>query len=215
MAQPELDRLIINNLADLDAAAKYVEDKLVPSVDSALGKLLEVFIREAKWAGEPNNVKSTWMAPEDWRKRVDHVGNDFECHFVIDLRSKTGAEYDRFWLTQLLGIGFQNLGLRWKRNDVMNKKRWKIAVGQQQDIIARLQARRFEYEQADASFFLPVRVDQGALAQAVADESPELALAPYNDALQTCVDAKPDFDALLAATKRLDTPEIGAVKNDL
>jgi hypothetical protein len=211
MAQPELDRLIINNLADLDAAAKHVQNELEPAIDAALDSVLEPLIRKAGWAGAADRNKKTWLVHDDWRKQGDHVGSDFECQFDYAERSKSEAEYDFFWLTKLLGIGFQNVGLRWKRNDVKNKKQWKSAVGQQPAIIAQLRARGFEYEQAEASFFLPVRIDQRELAQAVADESPGLALTPFNDALKTCVDAKPHFDALLKTIGSLDALSVASI----
>jgi hypothetical protein len=211
MAQPELDRLIINNLADLDAAAKYVIYELGAVVEASLGTLLEEFIREAEWTGKADS-KYIWLAPREWRKQGDHVGSDFECRYLYAVRSKSTANYDFFQLTSLLGIGFANLGLRWARNDVKNKKQWKNAVGQQQDIIAELLALGFEYEQADATFFLPVCIEQKALAQAVYEESPALALTPFNRAFQTCVDARPHFDRLLAVIGSLDGPKIAAIE---
>jgi hypothetical protein len=200
MAQPELDRLIINNLADLDAAAKHVNDELQPSVSAALDQILETFINQVEWAGAADwSKKLDWLAHNDWRKMGDQIGNDFKCRFVLVEQTAKTAGYDHFWLTMLLGIGCQCAGLRWTRNDVMNLKDWKLALGQQQAAIANLRARGFEYEQAKGSFFLPVRIDQSTLAQAVADESPGLALTPFVDALQICIDAKSDFDTLLAA----------------
>ncbi len=82
--------------------------------------------------------------------------------------------------------------------------RWRNAVRQQQAIIAKLRTHGFAFQEREGSFFLPVRVDQSVLAQAVAEESPELALTPFTDALQVCLDAKPVFDALLAATTGMD-----------
>ena len=63
-----------------------------------------------------------------------------------------------------------------------------------------LRARGFEYEEANGSLFLPIRISQDELARAVADESPGQASHPFTDALQVCADAKPDFDALLKAS---------------
>ena len=204
MAQPELDRLIIRNLADLDAAAQYVNNVIQPAIAEALDQILETFLCKGEWSGLANwSDEGIWLASKDWRKQGDHIGDDYQCQFCLEASLGKGDEKDEFWLTQLLGIGDRTLGLRWTRNDVA-KRAWRRVVGQQQQIIAKLRARGFDYQEAEGSFFLPVRVDQSALTQAVGDESPELALAPFSDALQACINAKSDFDALLQATAGID-----------
>jgi hypothetical protein len=204
MAQPELDRLILNNLADLDAASQHISNELEPAVAKAIDQIVETFLREGEWAGLADwLVKGIWLASEDWRKQGDHTGDDYQCQFTLETNLGQGEAKDSFWLTQLLGVGDRTLGLRWTRNDVRIRQ-WRTVVGQQQTIIARLRASGFDYQEREGSFFLPVRVDQSALAQAAGDESLEFALSPFSDALQDCINAKPDFDALLAATARID-----------
>ena len=67
-----------------------------------------------------------------------------------------------------------------------------------------MRANGFEYEENACRFFLPVKVDQKELANAVAEETPVIALEPLRKALQMLLDAKPDFDALLRATASID-----------
>ena len=204
MAQPELSRLIVTNLADLDTAAQYVTNELERAVAEALDQLAVTFLRNKGWAGVGKWVnEAIWLAPEDWRKQGDHTGDDYLCHFNLEESRGKGDAKDTFWLTQLLGIGDRTLGLRWVRNDV-GKRRWRNMVCQQQAIIATLRARGFIYEESEGLFFLPVRINQSELAQAVGDESPELALAPFTETLEVCFNAKFDFDALLAATAGVD-----------
>jgi hypothetical protein len=205
MAQPELDRLMVSNLADLDAAAQHIKNELQPAIAEELDQILETFLHKEGWAGKAEFAKEDeiWLASEEWRKQGDHTGDDYKCQFTVEVSLGKGEEKDEFWLTQLLGIGDRTLGLRWTRNDV-GRRQWRKVVGQQQEIVARLRALGFDYQEAEGSFFLPVRVDQSALAQAVGDESPELALAPFTNALQVCINAKADFDALLAATEGVD-----------
>lgn len=204
MSQPELDRLILKNLADLDAAAQHVTNELQSAVARAMDQIVEKFLRDREWAGLADwSEKGIWLASEDWRKQGDHTGDDYQCQFVLDESLGQGEAKDTFWLTQLLSIGDRALGLRWSRNDV-KRNQWRNLVGQQQAIIAKLRALGFDYEEREGSFFLPVRVDQSALAQAAGDESLDLALTPLSDGLQVCINAKPDFDALLAATTVID-----------
>jgi hypothetical protein len=207
MVQPELSRLIINNLADLDVTMTHVIEELEPAVNTAMDEILKTFVSKVEWAGAADSRKNVgWLAPRDWRKPGGLTGDDFESRFLIDVGSAKAGGVDRFWLTQLLGIGYQNVGLRWVKSDVKNKRQWKLILGQQTAIIAGLRARGFEYDAVDGSFFLPVRIDQGTLAQAVADESPAVALNPFEIALQVCVDSKADFDALREATRDAGGP---------
>ncbi len=60
MAQPELDRLVINNLADLDAAAKHVENELQPAINASLDDILNTFKNKVVWEGVvADKVKGT------------------------------------------------------------------------------------------------------------------------------------------------------------
>jgi len=201
MAQPDLDRLLILNLADLDAAAQRVDDELSASVADTLNKHLEALIQRTDWAGVAKwpLAQSFWFAPKDWRKLGDNPREEYACNFLMAVSLGKGTAKDRFWLTQLVGKGDRNLGLAWIRSGV-GKPQWRRAVAQRGEEIAKLRSRGFEYEATEGSFFLPVHIDQSTLAQGFFDESLEIALKPLADALQVCVEAKPDFDALIAAT---------------
>ena len=54
MAQPELDRLIVTNLSDLEAAAIHIAEELQPSVAEVMDGLLETFFLKGGWAGLAN-----------------------------------------------------------------------------------------------------------------------------------------------------------------
>jgi hypothetical protein len=76
MAQPELDRLIISNLADLDAAVQYVNDELAPPVAETMDKIVAHFLRDTGWAGVAKWIdKGVWFAPEDWRRQGNSHGH--------------------------------------------------------------------------------------------------------------------------------------------
>jgi hypothetical protein len=205
MNQPELARLIISNLGDLDAAAKHIQDDLQPAVDDAIDDILKTFRSVKNWTVE-RRLKSNqndWLAPEDWRRKGDQAGNDYYCRFETASIVKQGRSECHFFLTQLLGIGGQKFGLRWTRNGV-SRRLWAKAVGQQNEIIAALRSRGFLYEEKDGSFFLEIVISQHELADAFSDGSSELPLGPLKVGLETCFNAKSDFDALLKATMDLE-----------
>lgn len=197
MAHPDLDRLIIRNLADLDAAWQYLDTEIEPAVWDVINQHLKVFREKTGWEGKDEWPDKAWFAPSDWRKQGEYTGDDFRCQFTPGEGIATTGT-DGSYLTQLLGIGHQRLGLWWIQKNVVKGRR-RILISQQPTIVSNLRKHGFVYEDSEAGFFLPVLVDQSALADALADESPEMAFEPFVDALQVCLAAKPDFDALLAA----------------
>ena len=70
MAQPELDRLIVTNLSDLEAAAIHIAEELQPSVAEVMDGLLETFFLKGGWAGWANwsdqKNRKLWLAPDKW-----------------------------------------------------------------------------------------------------------------------------------------------------
>jgi hypothetical protein len=212
MSDADLHALIVNNLADLDAAVRRVWFTLEPAVAEAIDKIIDESREQAGWDGEVGwQDKGCWLAPSDWKKSGEVVrGDSHKCRFWLDSGLDdtietigTEKSKDAFWLTRLLGIGDGRLGFRWSRNDV-RRLAWRKLVSEETKLISTLRAKGFEYEEGDGSFYLPVKVDQAALAAALAAETPVEALGPLRKALQTLVDAKPDFDALLRATASID-----------
>lgn len=199
MAQAELNALIVTNLQDLEGAASHLQNVLQVEIGAAIDELIKTLQSDVAWNGECDwNDDGLWVAPKTWLKPEAGIGDDYLCHFSFEHDEDAKNEMDSFWLSQLVGVGQAKLGFRWSRNDVA-KGRWRKAVGQQSDLIAQLRDLGFAYVETNGSFFLPVRVDISTLSRAVADEAPEQALQPLRDAFQRLVDAKPVFDALLAA----------------
>ena len=126
MAHPELDRLIVSNFGDLEAAANHIAEELQPSVAEAMDDLLETFFLKGGWAGLANwsDQKSAnlWLASDDWLnqqvltgpkqgvpigpKQGVPTGNSYQCQFWLGASTGKGAF---FWLTQLLGMEIARL----------------------------------------------------------------------------------------------------------
>lgn len=200
MPDPELDALIVKNIGDLDAAARYLGEDLKPRLGAAMDEVFQTFWRKSDWEGSANwDEDETWIAARDWRDPEGSKGNEFKCKVWLWGVAGQGGGEDHFWLTYLLGAGVQSLGLQWNRTNLRNKRAWRRTVSLQRDIVARLRAHGFEYEEALGTFLLPVRIDRDELATALQDESPEQALGPLEQALRQLLEAKDDFDALLAS----------------
>lgn len=200
MAQADLNSLIVSNLKDLDAVTRHLEDTLQPLVGEAIDEVVERHRTKAHWEGESAwNDDETWLAPKAWRKPDGSSGDEFLCNFFFQIDSEAEDEKDGYWLSQLLGLGHAKLGFRWVRNDV-GKLRWRKTVGANSTLIANLRGLGFSYDEKNGSFFLPVIIDPSAMSDALAQETPQLALQPLKDALDTLVRSQAKFDELLQAT---------------
>lgn len=196
MSQPTLNALIISNLKDLDAAAFHLENTLYVEVGAALDSASERLCGAAGWDCLSDwNDDHIWVAPKDWRTSDGGPGDDYKCKFSLTHESDQLGDLDYFWLTQLVGQGHSRLGFRWSRQDV-TKARWKRAVAENTALIEAARKLGFSYAEKDGSFFLPVVIDVNRLAEAMAEESPEQALQPFEEAFNKLVQAKPVFDKL-------------------
>lgn len=206
MGQPDLNRLLVDNLRDVDQAAHYVEEELQREVADVIDNIVSAFLKKEKWHGESKfDSDGIWIAPKDWLQPGEQVGGNYKCQFTVDQSQEQTTDTDKFWLTQLLGLGTRTWGLRWgkiwERNTTSQMRNaWRRSVGQQSNLIAKLRATGFVYEERQGSFFFPILIKQNELAQAMGEESPEMALDPFSKALETCLSAKAEFDSLLAAT---------------
>lgn len=199
MVEPELDTLIVANIADLDAAARYLQQVLQPAVGRQIDEIWDAFRKEHAWAGESGFDDGTpWLAPAAWRKPDSTTDDDHTCSFQLGFAEGAGVEA-HFWLTELVGAAPGCYGLRWLHHG-SRVRAWRRLVGQHPDLVATLRAHGFDYEEAKGSFFLPIRIEQAQLVKALQYEAPEQALEPLEKALGTLVEAKPHFDTLLART---------------
>lgn len=197
MSQADLNALIVANLRDLEGAASHVANVLQKEIGSAINDVVKRLKADAGWDGEVDwGDDGIWVAPKTWLKDDVNVGDKYLCQFSFEADDEVKDELDFFWLSQLVGAGQARLGFRWSRNHV-TKGRWRKAVGQQTNLIAKLRSLGFTYVEASGSFFLPVTVEAAELTKAVADESPDQALQPIRDAFQRLVEASALFDQLI------------------
>ena len=194
MPQPELDRLLISNLGDLEAATRHLKTDLMPAVASAINESALEFCRRQDWFGVAEyDTGDIWMAPHQWHVEGGET-DAFHCWFALDV-SDADWKNIQFWLACMASVGPKRMGMRWSQ-DIANKRAWRRHLAEQPGIISRLRSRGFEYHETLGSFFLPIRLESEALANAMGDEAPEAALAPFSDGLRRCLDAVGDFDEL-------------------
>lgn len=199
MSQAELNALIVTNLRDLEGAASHVGNVLQKEIGAAIDDLVKALKSDAGWDGNVNwDNDEIWIAPKTWMRPDEGAGDRYHCQYSFEADDEAKSDLDHFWLSQLTGAGQAKLGFLWSRNNI-TKGRWRKAVGQQADLIARLRGVGFNYVEASGSFFLPVTIDAAEMARALAEESPDQALQPFRDAFGRLVEAQPLFDALISA----------------
>jgi len=199
MSEPALNALIVSNIRDLDAAAYHLTNSLQPEIARALDEVADPLRTEAGWDGEADwNNDGIWLAPMDWRSPDGDGPEDHMCTFWLTHDFDELEQQDTFWLTELVGEGRAKLGFCWSRENV-NKPRWRKELAKNSALIEEARKLGFSYFEKSGQFFLPVTISAAELARAVAEEAPEQALKPFEDALRKLIAVKPFFDRLLAA----------------
>lgn len=196
MSQAELNALIVANIQDLDGASHHLEYVLQHEVADAIDETLLALLREAGWAGVSDWKEETvWAAPKTWH-RPDEGEDDYIAYFEFDVDDKQLDERDAYRLTQLVGKAHARVGFRWVQHGVTNRI-WRKAVGARPSEIQELRSLGFEYRERDGTFFLPIILDAGELAAALADEDIPAALGSFARSLAVLQTSVGAFDRLL------------------
>jgi hypothetical protein len=201
MSSPELEKLLVEHLSDMDSAAKQIT-MLQIKVFRELGELVERWTTKTTWSGKFDYMEDElWLAPEDWRSPgTDKDEHRFQAWFQMEVGAgdteSEKPEEDFFYLTRLCGQGTGQVGFRF-RQDITTKGRWRKSF---KDLAGSLSTTAFLVD-AEPSFFLPVRLDSAELAGALLEQDIERALRPMDTVLEQLIAAKPAFDTIVAALK--------------
>lgn len=109
--------LALENIAALDEACKLVEEEISATILAALDEYIEESIRSVDgYEGvfdfhEDDENALTWFAPNDWLiKNEEKVLEDaFLWCSLGELNKANSEEYNRFYITSLIGSGVQNM----------------------------------------------------------------------------------------------------------
>lgn len=206
MAKPDLDALIISNLADLDVVVQRLYFEIQPNIGEKIDEMFEHFKDRENWKGKGNfdddwrmERDLPWLAPPNWRMS-DGDDDDYSFYFFLepgqkDRRGKSLGE-DTFWLTRLLGLGTGTLGLRWQQEEY-HKNKWKSFMMTQAKLIIDIRERGFTYEEGEGLFFLPIKLEISNLIAAVLEDDLDPAMSPLQSALDCLQNSRPLFDALI------------------
>jgi hypothetical protein len=199
MSSPDLDTLLLDNWADLDAAgarAQVIED----TVMEALGDLIEDWMAEHDWVGlcDPAD-KGLWLAAPQW-STAKGKRPAADAHFAFEFGSGDEDDYasgDDWWsLTRLMGVGRGKMGFRFYQLR-RSKADWLATI---RDPEKYRQLPDFELDE-EPSLFLPVKVDKDLLPQALRTDDFSELLLPVSQALERLAAASEIIDPWLGARK--------------
>jgi hypothetical protein len=201
MAVPELDKLIVEHLADIDAAVKRLE-ALEAEVFGALDSAAKNWAEKNGWAGKFDYLESgLWFAPPEWRvPGTEEDEKKFQARFEMEVGAgdtqSFKTEEDRFYLTRLCRAGSGEIGFRFKQ-ELITKGQWRKRF---KDLTYLVEKTAFVAD-SEQSFFLPFQVEGAKLAESMQEEAVEVALTPFENTLAQIVEARSAFDAVVATIK--------------
>lgn len=195
METSSLDRIIVERIADLDAATNrmwQIQAKVAEAIDETKRKWAE----DNAWSCCDRSWAEEWECSV-YKPEWHSTGDEWKGWFQLDWRhgydgpGVVGTE--AFWLTRLCNEGSSTLGFRFFQ-EVAGKPSWKQFLRQKSEW---LQGTRFIFDDAP-SFFLPFSIDTAALATAVEEEDYSSCLEPMIIALDHVRDNVERFEELLA-----------------
>lgn len=189
----ELDRLLIDNLKDLDDAAKRIEalgNRLWREICSAC----EEWIGAHGWKGEFGSDEP-WFAPTEWFDKDEPEGWFYLDFGPDDAGDGTGST-PYFWLSRYLGSGGGQLCL-WLGQEALGARKWKPLAREFAHLLS-----PFGFHLSDSgNFYANCTLDSDRVAAALADNQLEQAMIPIEQVLTCAADAVPIFSKLLTKAR--------------
>lgn len=196
MSTADLDALIVEHLADIDAAVKRLS-AFEPDVFRALDQAAKEWAKNLGWSGEFDCwADDLWLAPPTWKKSADE-SEEWTGWFAFEAgagdNQKQAPGEDHFSLTRLCQVGVGKYGFRFK-TEVVTGKKWKRFI---RDRLERFRKTTFAPD-LDTALFMEFKIDHLELAKAIAEEDIDAALGEFRQALDRLASALPSFDRLIS-----------------
>ncbi len=194
MPDSETSALLIDNLADLEAAIE-VMSKLDEEIMTSFGRLTERWAKAEAWqCGIDHEGDDFYVAPDHWRS-----GEDWRAWFAFELDESAGE--DQFYTTGLTGQGKQSARFV-LHQEVANLPPWRKLLTQHGH---RLSGTALLVDKN--SVWLPFTVSAVDLAKTLRDEGrPDKALKALTSVLDQLKAAVPVVDELLQIAKEQGSP---------
>ena len=192
MLSPGLDDLIIDNLGDLDSAARRV-DVLERAIFAKLDDTVEEWAAANGWLSKCDYYEDgiqVW--PAEW------VDSDAEPYASLELSldagdtGEGGEGEDWYNLTRLLNAGAGVFGFRIKQTALKGgvwKREYRSAMSRQEAVALP--------RDSDGHFFFPLKMEKARVAQSIRDEALDEAFEPVKAELDKLKEFKKALDVIL------------------
>jgi hypothetical protein len=207
MTKTDAGALIIRNLGVFEEASKLLSHEIERDIFAEIDRLVKDWASDHDWCGKFDWWKDQLsLAPREWV--ISEKDYEVQAHFEFWMRhSDDEGETDKsdYWyLTRLCGAGINDLGFKWYEIPAYlgtqgNRIRWKAFVRTRALPFEKL---GFQFEEERGRFYMPVRLDQGRLAQAYEKGGIEDALTPVRDALDKLQRSVGAFTGLIKDARR-------------
>jgi hypothetical protein len=188
---PELDLLIISNLADLDATARQIE-AIEQRVWTQIAERMEQWAERKGWLGSYETDSDIWIAPNEWKQSDDDQLGWFAMGFGPG-DSGNGLEGETYFhLARLAGVGGGRLCI-WLGFDGIKRSAWRRAF---RSAAEKGDTAGFAFDENDGLYF-DCTPPTGSLAEAVAEDDFDIAFALLDRALDTAHAGRLTFERLL------------------
>lgn len=190
----ELDRAIVENLLDLDDAAKRIE-ALGSRIWTQLCDTAEAWSSDNGWTGafDPEDL---WVSPAVWCPAGEAEAWFYPDKGPDDTGQGVGQE-PYFWLSRYVGVGGGELCL-WFGQKATGARKWKPLANEYAQRMSELGFRLSD----SGNLYTVCTLDAKAVAAALADQQLEAAMLPIEQALDRAALAAPLFSELLADARR-------------
>ncbi|MCX5580792.1 hypothetical protein [Kaistia terrae] len=188
----ELDKLIVENLLDLDQAAKRV-DALGDQIWKQIYETFENWAMGRGWRGS-SDEDDPWVAPKNWVADKEREAWFYPDNGPDDTGEGVGQE-PYHALSRYVGVAGGQLCLWFGQKT--GARKWKPLAREHAQIMV-----THGFHLSDAgNFYTVCSLDARTVAAALADQQLETAMAPIEAALQRAANAEAEFTKLLAKVK--------------
>lgn len=190
---------ILNNLQIFSEAVFFFENSIRPKINNGIDNFIKNFSNENNWDGnfqleENDNI---WLRPKTWEKE-----DGLEAWFAIE--STKSDDDDNYWISLFCKKAINNCEAGFffdvDHKHFGGKHAWKAHI---RSIPEELDTRLKEigFKQLDIRFFLPIELDNEALAKSWLKENPftpdDECFAPLRDTLEKLKQSVPIFEAIM------------------
>lgn len=199
-----LDALLVDNVADIEAAVAYIKGTIDPLLWQGAAEVLEKESRPWGRIGnfDPDGKDSLWIMPPDWvtdPSRGVKIREDAWFSLIV---SEAGPDESETALANFLAVGGRGNGMVLSfQQEMLKGQKWKAVLARQEDAVQAIRDGGFMVEMREGLLEIPVLLKAEELSRALSEEDVSSALGPLRDAVARAIALKPRFDEIVAAAR--------------